>query len=147
MPQDPQPLHDEDDFPTGGASGLTRELLARLATGTRRTEADIQSDIKALLLTADLGLGEDQVELEQQIGDGTKRRIDIAVGRTIIETKRDFELVDLDTAERQLAGYLQVRERNRGVEYIGILTDGRTWRLYDLRGTDAAMDDAPPRYA
>lgn len=144
MPQDPQPLHDEDDFPTGGASGLTRELLARLATGTRRTEADIQSDIKALLLTADLGLGEDQVELEQQIGDGTKRRIDIAVGRTIIETKRDFELVDLDTAERQLAGYLQVRERNRGVEYIGILTDGRTWRLYDLRGTDAAMDDAPP---
>lgn len=141
MPQDPQPHHDEDDFPTGGASGFTRELLTRLATGTRRTEADIQSDIKALLLAADFGLGE--VELEQPTEDGTKRRIDIAVGRTIIETKRDFELVSLREAEEQLAGYLETREDATGVEYIGILTDGRTWRLYDLWEADAGKDAAP----
>lgn len=65
-----------------------QSLIARLAVpeSTGRTEADIQSDIKALLLSGDFNL--DTPRLEEQIGDGTRRRIDIAAGATVIEVKK-----------------------------------------------------------
>ncbi|WP_141743029.1 N-6 DNA methylase [Corynebacterium sp. HMSC11E11] len=113
--------------------GIVPRLLSSLSTGVGRTEADIQSDIKALLVAADLGLEDDNVVLEEQIGDGTRRRIDIATGRTIIETKKDFAKTDLSSAKEQLAGYIRTREENTGTEFIGILTDGRDWKLYDLQ--------------
>ena len=62
-------------------------LITRLASSetTGRTEADIQSDIKLLLTSGDFNL--DTPRLEEQIGDGTRRRIDIATGATVIEVK------------------------------------------------------------
>lgn len=119
--------------------GIVPRLLSSLSTGVGRTEADIQSDIKALLVAADLGLEDDNVVLEEQIGDGTRRRIDIATGRTIIETKKDFAKTDLSSAKEQLAGYIRTREENTGTEFIGILTDGRDWKLYDLQD-DALLE-------
>lgn len=64
-----------------------QSLITRLASPdvTGRTEADIQSDIKTLLTTADFDL--DTPRLEEQIGDGSRRRIDIATGATVIEVK------------------------------------------------------------
>lgn len=64
-----------------------QSLITRLASpdATERTEADIQSDIKTLLTTADFDL--DTPRLEEQIGDGSHRRIDIATGATVIEVK------------------------------------------------------------
>ncbi|QXU53475.1 hypothetical protein [Rhodococcus sp. LW-XY12] len=59
------------------------------------TEADIQSSIKAVLLAADIGLKEDGVLLEDPMGDGSKRRIDIRFGQAIIETKRTLAQTDL----------------------------------------------------
>lgn len=117
---------------TNPGADLVEKLVSNLANGTSRTEADIQSDIKALLLAADLGLDEKLI-LEEPMEDGTRRRIDIATGRTIIETKRNFDNIDLTAAEAQLAGYMETREKNVGTEFIGILTDGRTWNLYDLQ--------------
>lgn len=121
---------------TPANADVVGKLLSSLATGVGRTEADIQSDIKALLVTADLGLDDEKLVLEEQIGDGTRRRIDIATGRTIIETKKDFSKTDLGAAETQLGGYMRTREENTGTEFIGILTDGRDWKLYDLQDDD-----------
>lgn len=96
------------------------------------TEADIQSSIKAVLLAADIGLNEDGVLLEDPMGDGSKRRIDIRFGQAIIETKRNLAQTDLPAALEQLTGYVATRSSAYGVPFIGILTDGRDWRLYDL---------------
>lgn len=96
------------------------------------TEADIQSSIKAVLLAADIGLKEDGVLLEDPMGDGSKRRIDIRFGQAIIETKRTLAQTDLTAALEQLTGYVATRSSAYGVPFIGILTDGRDWRLYDL---------------
>jgi hypothetical protein len=83
-----------------------QSLIIRLASpdATGRTEADIQSDIKTLLTTADFDL--DTPRLEEQIGDGSRRRIDIATGATVIEGKRlTNETADADYIN-QLAGYV-----------------------------------------
>lgn len=96
------------------------------------TEADIQSSIKTILLAADIGLHEDGVLLEDPLGDGSKRRIDIRFGQAIIETKRDLTQTDIAGALEQLTGYVATRSNVYGVPFIGILTDGREWRLYDL---------------
>lgn len=96
-----------------------------------KTEADIQSRIAQLLTLADLGISD--VHLEQQIGDGTKRRIDIAIGATVIEVKK--RLVDEEQAAdyiSQLSGYIFTRVQTEKSRYNGILTDGRRWWLYEL---------------
>lgn len=96
-----------------------------------KTEADIQSRIAQLLTLSDLGITD--VHLEQQIGDGTRRRIDIAVGATVIEVKK--RLVDEEQAAdyiTQLSGYISTRVQAEKSRYNGILTDGRQWWLYEL---------------
>src|SRR5699024_12357887 len=84
-----------------------QSLIARLASpdATGRTEADSQSDIKTLLTTADFYL--DTPRLEEQIGDGSRRRIDIATGATAIELKKRLTnaTADADYSD-QLAGYV-----------------------------------------
>lgn len=87
-----------------------------------------------LLLAGGLDLEVDQVvKLESQVGDGTRRRIDVEVGRVVIEAKRDLRrstiVVD---AEAQLAGYLNQRQMELESNFAGILTDGTIWRLYRL---------------
>ena len=78
------------------------------------------------------------VELEAQVGGG--RRIDIEVGLTAIEVKRDLRQRGVrDEAERQLAGYVRDRTTALAQRYTGILTDGCEWRLYHL--TDDALEE------
>ena len=62
-----------------------RELTGRLANRSLRgrTEADVQSDVRMLLLASGLNLTEGDVldvKLEAQLAD--RRRIDIEMGRT-----------------------------------------------------------------
>jgi SAM-dependent methyltransferase len=111
------------------------DALKALATSsTTRTEADIQSDVKALLVAGDFIPGETPL-LESQAGDGSGGRIDVELGSLVIETKK---LIDakkkaaLAAAETQLAGYLAVREGQSGHLYAGVLTDGVHWRHYRL---------------
>lgn len=117
---------------------LKKELITRLSeTGiVGRTEADIQSDIQSLLMSGKFGLS--PARLEVQVGDGTKRRIDIAIGATVIEVKR--ELTSEENAVdyvAQLDGYVQSKTSQEGTRYNGILTDGRQWWLYEtVPGTD-----------
>lgn len=118
---------------------LLRDLIARLANSPQstRTEADIQSDIKTLLLTADFDLEDDELgvlepSLEEPMRDGTQRRIDISIGSTVIEVKK--QLRDKQSAKpyiEQLQGYVRTRIEQNGSRYTGILTDGVEWWLFE----------------
>lgn len=114
------------------------DLVARLATrDPYRTEADIQSDIQTLLLHGGLNLTDPQVNLEAQVKDGTRRRIDVESGATVIEVKKSLANADVvREAESQLSGYVETRSAQTGARYVGILTDGAEWRLYAHHGED-----------
>lgn len=122
---------------------MTNDLAALLTRISRkqtaRSEAQLQSDIAMFLHLAPMDLAEDdinQVVLESQLGDGTKRRIDIEVGNCIIEVKRDLARATvMDDAESQLAGYLEAAGLKTATRHAGVLTDGAQWRLYRLNGT------------
>lgn len=102
----------------------------------RRTEADIQSDIRQFILSAPFELDNSDLidaSLETPVGD--RRRIDIEAGSTVIEVKRDLRREKAKReAEEQLAGYVESRMNQTGLRYIGVLTDGTEWCCYDLVG-------------
>ena len=91
----------------------------------------MQSDVRMLLLASGLNLTEGDVldvELEAQLAD--RRRIDIEMGRTVIEVKRSLAPQGaLTDAATQLAGYVEARS-SLGQRYVGIVTDGRDWHLF-----------------
>ncbi len=69
------------------------------------------------------------VTLESPVGD--KRRIDVEVGSTVIEVKRDLRKGKIrQDAIDQLAGYVEARGEQTGLRYVGVLTDGVEWRCY-----------------
>jgi SAM-dependent methyltransferase len=115
-------------------SSLTKVAASLLGDTAGRTEADIQSDVRALLLSDALNLAADQVvHLEEQTKDGTRRRIDIAVAHAIIEVKKSLSSpVVVVEAVTQLEGYMRTRAQQFDRRYVGLLTDGREWILYDL---------------
>lgn len=115
-------------------SDLPKPVVVRLLSKDhKRTEADVQSDIKELLLQPQFGLGDQQApKLEVQTEDGTRRRIDILTGATVIEVKKDLNAAVRKEAEPQLSSYIQSRIETTGGRYNGILSDGRTWVLYEL---------------
>jgi hypothetical protein len=107
-----------------------------------RTESDVQSGIKALLLTKALGLDVTDLEpqavaLEAPSGHG---RIDVDVGCTVIEVKKDLRVgnVRVDAVD-QLAAYVRQRRDHVAQRYVGVLTDGAEWHLYRLEGDDLAL--------
>ncbi|WP_419927207.1 N-6 DNA methylase [Candidatus Poriferisocius sp.] len=110
------------------------ELVERLANRSRRgrTEATVQADVRMLLLAAGLNLTEGDVldvELEAPLAD--RRRIDVEMGRTVIEVKRSLAPQGaLGEAATQLAGYVEMRSRSLAQQYVGIVTDGRDWHLF-----------------
>lgn len=113
---------------------MAKAVIARLLSkDPKRTEADVQSDIKELLLWPRFEL-DDQAspKLEVQTEDNTRRRIDILTGATVIEVKKDLSASVQAAAEPQLAGYIESRTDLTGGRYNGILTDGRVWVLYEL---------------
>lgn len=109
-------------------------LALRLANRTPgRTEANVQSDLHALLLAAPLELDEDDLNpiLEQQVGGG--RRIDVEAGFCVFEVKRDLRKAHVkQEAITQLAGYVATRSEDMQQRYVGVLTDGADWYLYNL---------------
>lgn len=126
----------------GGLIPKRLDLDALLETmsgrSSARTEADLQAQVRDLLLFGDLDLEDDQldVRLETQAGGG--RRIDVEIGLTVIECKKNLRAgKTLDDAIDQLGGYLRLRTEETGQRYAGILTDGREWKLYAL------IDDKP----
>jgi RecB family endonuclease NucS len=111
------------------------DTFSRLVTrDSRHTEAEIQADVRQFILDAPFELDEADlslVQLESQLGD--RRRIDVEVGATVIEVKRDLrsERTRRD-AEDQLAGYVELRAEQTNLRYVGVLTDGMSWYCYHL---------------
>jgi SAM-dependent methyltransferase len=112
-----------------------RQLVSRLADRRpERTEANVQSDLHMLLTVAPLQLDDDQLkDIVLESPAGSRRRIDVEVGSTVFEVKRDLRvgrvLVD---AEEQLSGYVTAQGARMQRRYVGVLTDGAEWRLYHL---------------
>lgn len=94
----------------------------------------MQSDVRLLLLAAGLNLRDgdlQDVNLEAPVG--MRRRIDVEVGATVIEVKRDLRIGRVrEEAVAQLAGYVRDRIATVGSRYVGVLTDGVEWLLYRL---------------
>lgn len=112
---------------------MSKAIVTRLLSNDpKRTEADVQSDIKELLLTPVFDLNDQQrPKLEVQTADNTGRRIDILAGSTVIEVKKDLNPAVRRAAEPQLSGYIESRLDVTGGRYNGILTDGRRWILFE----------------
>lgn len=120
---------------TSGPALDLSALVANIATRTSaRTEADVQADIATLLRYGGLNLDDSQiVKRELPMADGTRRRIDIESGLTVIEVKNDLRIGQVKTeALDQLAGYVRTRSEKLGQRYVGILTDGAEWYLCHL---------------
>ena len=119
---------------------MFNQFKRMVRVSTSKTEAEIVADIRSFILEAPLQLQEDNltVELEAQVGN--RQRIDIQVGSTVIEVKRNLESVaSREAAEYQLFGYLDARTRETGCRYVGLLTDGKIWRCYHAIGTSLAF--------
>ncbi len=87
-----------------------------------------------LLLAAGLNLRDgdlQDVNLEAPVG--LRRRIDVEVGATVFEVKRDLRAGNVRSeAVEQLADYVRARAETMGARYVGVLTDGVEWQLYHL---------------
>jgi hypothetical protein len=125
--------------PAGKSDPIT-ESLTRLATrNAGRTEADIQADVRDVLLYGGFDLGDEAVKLESPTDD--RRRLDVAVGALIVECKKDLRpATALAKAEVQLGEYLAVKASTGG-RCAGVLTDGAIWRLYRHSPTGPAFID------
>jgi hypothetical protein len=115
----------------GIAVPMDRTILAlvrRIADRTgARSDASVQADIRQLLLVGGLGL--DERDLGAEFED--RRRIEIAVGSTVVEVRNNLRPAEVfRDAEAELAEYLAARSHRSGDRYVGVLTDGAVWYLY-----------------
>lgn len=108
------------------AAGLMGRLVHK--AGGVRSEATIQSDVRMLLLDRELGLADDDLDVQLEAPVGQGKRIDVEVGATVIEVKKSLHSPSLvSAATDQLAGYVEARAKEMGRRYVGILTDGEVW--------------------
>jgi hypothetical protein len=128
------------------------DIFQRLVVrNPKRTEAEIQADVRQFILSAPFELEPGDlvdVSLESPVGD--RRRIDVEAGSTVIEVKRDLRKEKPKReAEEQLAGYVEFRMKQTGLRYVGVLTDGTEWDCYDLIDgklqlvSDLSLQDTP----
>ncbi|MFK4799185.1 N-6 DNA methylase [Streptomyces sp. MPA0124] len=113
------------------------QLVSRIAArDSGRSEADLTSDIKTLLLYGGLNLSNANIEdvsVRLESAASMRRRIDIEAGTTVIEVKKDLRPANVrDDAITQLAGYVADRSSVTGQPYTGIITDGTEWRALHL---------------
>lgn len=128
-----------------------KSLVDRLANRERvRSEATVQADIRQLLLIGGLGLTEHDLDVDLETPVAGHRRIDVEVGFTVIEVKKDLRSAAVvNKAIEQLAGYVASRNQQTDQRYVGILSDGVDWRAYQFQGDDfvevTRFELKPPR--
>ncbi len=125
---------------------MLEDLVARIVRrDPARSEATLQADIRSFILEAQLNLDANDltenplsVDMESQLRDGSRNRIDIEAGTAVIEVKKNLRAGNtLTLAEDQLGRYVRTRCAQTGTRYLGILTDGAEWMLY-VPSTDSS---------
>ena len=116
-----------------------QEIVAELAT---RPGHEKVRHLVTKLLTDGLGASTRDVSFEHQTADHdrvvVRGRIDALLGRTVIEIKSDLRK---EAFEKQLAGYLKDRRVKNGRDFVGMVTDGATFRVFELDpATDALVE-------
>jgi SAM-dependent methyltransferase len=106
-----------------------------------RSEADLQADVRTLLLYGGLNLDDPAVRLESPASN--RRRIDVEVGSAVIELKKDLRLGNVRVeGAAQLASYMTDRTSALGRRYAGVLSDGCEWLLFSLDEAGAPVQVA-----
>ncbi len=90
----------------------------------------VRSDVRQLLIDG-LLVPRDDVQLEKHIPE-VQGRIDALLGRTVVEFKSNLDH-ERNDAESQLHRYIEEREEDSDVRYVGIGTDGAEFVSYELR--------------
>ena len=104
------------------------EIVAELST--RPGHEKVRALVYALLVDG-LGASSADVDFERPVPE-VRGRIDALLGQTIFEFKRDLRREKAD-AEEELTRYLTDRERQTGLRFVGIATDGAQFVPYELR--------------
>jgi len=104
------------------------EIVAELST--RPGHEKVRTLVYALLVDG-LGASSGEVDFERPVPE-VRGRIDALLGQTVFEFKRDLRREKSD-AEEELTRYLTDRERQTGLRFIGIATDGAQFVPYELR--------------
>ena len=119
-----------------------QDIAARLARGpTGRSEADIQADVRQLLIEAQFLLDSEESNVSLEARVGGKGRIDIEAGNAVVEVKKNLgSQASLASASRQLATYVLHRTEEAAQRYVGLLTDGRLWILFHLLPSDELQE-------
>lgn len=119
-----------------------QEVVTRMSTRSKtRSEADLQSDVRLLLLYGNLDLEDDDLQVSLEAQAGGQKRIDVEAGFAVFECKKELRpgktmLKDVE----QLAGYLRSRTEQTEQRYAGVLTDGADWHLYLLNPAGVAVE-------
>ena len=105
-----------------------QEIIAELSSrpGHEKVRALIYE-----LLVHGLGASSRDVDFERPVPE-VRGRIDALLGQTVFEFKRDLRRERGD-AEEELTRYLTDRERQTGLRFVGIATDGADFAPYELR--------------
>lgn len=102
-----------------------QEIVAELVT---RPGHEKVRHLLAKLLTDGLGASSKDISFEHQTVE-VRGRIDALLGRTVIEIKSDLRK---EAFEAQLAGYLKDRRAQTGHDFVGIATDGASFKVFEL---------------
>jgi len=103
-------------------------MVAELAT--RPGHEKVRTLVYGLLVDG-LGASSADVDFERPVPE-VRGRMDALLGQTVFEFKRDLRRERAD-AEEELTRYLTDRERQTGLRFIGIATDGAEFAPYELR--------------
>jgi len=126
-------------MPVYSSSVVATALKSILANhGRQGAEANIQSDVKNLVLFGGLSLDDDDVVLESPAPN--RKRIDVEVGATVIEIKRDLSTTGMEASIEQLENYVRSRVDEHGGRWVGILTDGLRWHAFRVAERDGAFE-------
>ena len=104
------------------------EIVAELST--RPGHEKVRALVYALLVDG-LGASSADVDFERPVPE-ERGRLAALLGQTIFEFKRDLRREKAD-AEEELTRYLTDRERQTGLRFVGIATDGAQFVPYELR--------------
>jgi SAM-dependent methyltransferase len=105
-----------------------QEIVAELA---RRPGHEKVRALTYELLVHGLGASSSEVDFERPLPE-VHGRVDALLGQTVFEFKRDLRRESSD-AEEELTRYLADRERQSGLRFIGIATDGAEFVPYEMR--------------